>query len=121
MTLPNEDVLFVHYTAPTIVMSRSCGQSEKVRCTPRPFPPLPPLLFPPSPRSPPLKLLHIPYAHVTFVTAVQKQISPLSRNQIDKLALKWLTTKRVKKHCLHVARKSVGVSKYTRDACAMGA
>ena len=110
MTLPNEDVLFVHYTAPTIVMSRSCGQSEKVRCTPRPSPPP---SSPPSPRSPPLKLHHIPYAHVTFVTAVQKQIFPLSRNQIDKLALKWLTTNRVKKHGLHVARKSVGVSMYT--------
>ena len=31
LTLPNEDVLFVHYKVPTIIMSRACDQFEKVR------------------------------------------------------------------------------------------
>ena len=30
LTLPNEDVLFVHYKVPTIIMSRACDQLEKV-------------------------------------------------------------------------------------------
>lgn len=30
MVLPNEDVLFVHYKVPTIIMSRTCDQNEKV-------------------------------------------------------------------------------------------
>ena len=30
MGLPTEDVLFVHYMVPTIIMSRSCDQSGKV-------------------------------------------------------------------------------------------
>ncbi|KAL0043372.1 hypothetical protein WJX79_002939 [Trebouxia sp. C0005] len=29
LTLPNEDVLFVHYKVPTIIMSRACDQFEK--------------------------------------------------------------------------------------------
>ena len=45
MMLPSEDVLFVHYTAPTIIMSRSCGQSEKVKEIP------PPRCWPPFPAS----------------------------------------------------------------------
>ena len=32
MVLPNEDVLFVHYKVPTIIMSRTCDQNEKVCC-----------------------------------------------------------------------------------------
>ncbi len=31
LTLPNEDILFVHYKVPTIIMSRACDQFEKVR------------------------------------------------------------------------------------------
>lgn len=32
LTLPTDDVLFVQYTVPTIVMSRQCDQHNKVRC-----------------------------------------------------------------------------------------
>lgn len=31
LTLPTDDVLFVQYTVPTIVMSRQCDQHSKVR------------------------------------------------------------------------------------------
>ncbi len=31
LTLPTEDVLFVQYTVPTIIMSRQCDQHSKVR------------------------------------------------------------------------------------------
>ena len=31
LTLPTDDVLFVQYTVPTIVMSRQCDQHNKVR------------------------------------------------------------------------------------------
>ena len=30
LTLPTEDVLFVQYTVPTIIMSRQCDQHSKV-------------------------------------------------------------------------------------------
>lgn len=35
LTLPTEDVLFVQYTVPTIIMSRQCDQHSKVRAAPR--------------------------------------------------------------------------------------
>ena len=34
LTLPTEDVLFVQYTVPTIIMSRQCDQHSKVRAAP---------------------------------------------------------------------------------------
>ena len=34
LTLPTEDVLFVQYTVPTIIMSRQCDQHSKVRTAP---------------------------------------------------------------------------------------
>ena len=33
LTLPTDDVLFVQYTVPTIVMSRQCDQHSKVLLT----------------------------------------------------------------------------------------
>ena len=35
LTLPTEDVLFVQYTVPTIIMSRQCDQHSKARAVPR--------------------------------------------------------------------------------------
>lgn len=35
LTLPTDDVLFVQYTVPTIVMSRQCDQHSKVAAAPR--------------------------------------------------------------------------------------
>lgn len=32
MMLPNQDILFVHYKLPTIIMSRRCDQFDKVAC-----------------------------------------------------------------------------------------
>ena len=34
LTLPTEDVLFVQYTVPTIIMSRQCDQHSKARAVP---------------------------------------------------------------------------------------
>ena len=34
LTLPTEDVLFVQYTVPTIIMSRQCDQHSKARPAP---------------------------------------------------------------------------------------
>jgi hypothetical protein len=42
LTLPTEDVLFVQYTVPTIIMSRQCDQHSKARARARPPRCLPP-------------------------------------------------------------------------------
>lgn len=44
LTLPTDDVLFVQYTVPTIVMSRQCDQHNKVQCNPPALCSNPPIL-----------------------------------------------------------------------------